>query len=83
MRGHIESRGRRQRFAFHFVVATEDVLPYSKPHAAVGQGLNEKQHFHTRAQPGTAVARRHGALAAERAGDIFAAPYSGPGAPAR
>jgi hypothetical protein len=79
--GKVKSGGRTQAFGFHFVVATQDVLPYSKPSLPSGKDYNEKQHFHSAPElepPALAVSTRSSAAAP---GDIFVAPYSGPGPP--
>jgi hypothetical protein len=81
VRGDIKVGTRTQRFAYHFVVATEDVLPYSKPTPPSGKDYNEKQHFHTAPKlepPSLTVTARSPQSAP---GDIFVAPYTGPGPP--
>jgi Arylsulfotransferase (ASST) len=81
VRGEVKTGTRRQRFAYHFTVATQDVLPYSKPSVPSGLDYNEKQHFHTAPglePPSLAVTTSSPQSAA---GDIFVAPYSGPGPP--
>ncbi|HWG08580.1 MAG TPA: arylsulfotransferase family protein [Solirubrobacteraceae bacterium] len=82
VRGKVRgSSGKRASFAFHFTVATQDVLPYSKPTPPSGKDYNEKQHFHSRPDlepPGIVVTTRSPQA---EAGDIFAAPYTGPGPP--
>jgi len=79
--GSVAASGRAQRFAFHFTVARQDVLPYSKPTPPSGLDPNEKQHFKSRPDvepPSLAVTARSPQSAQ---GDIFVAPYSGPGPP--
>jgi hypothetical protein len=81
VRGKLLSGSRKQSFAFHFTVATQDVLPYSKPTQPSGRDYNEKQHFHSEPAlepPGIVVTARSPQSAP---GDIFIAPYSGPGPP--
>jgi len=81
VRGSVKAASRTQRFAYHFVVAKQDVLPYSKPTPPSGKDPNEKQHFHSRPDlepPSIAVTARS---AQSAPGDIFAAPYAGPGPP--
>jgi len=81
VRGKLRSGSRTQRFSFHFTVASQDVLPYSKPSKPSGRDYNEKQHFHSRPElepPSLVVTARS---SASEKGDIFAAPYSGPGPP--
>jgi hypothetical protein len=80
VRGRVRSgRGRGERsFAFHFVVANQDVHLYSAK-AHVARNDNQIQHFHSRPElrPPSLVVSATSALAGP--GDIFAAPYSGPG----
>jgi hypothetical protein len=79
VRGKLRSAGRTRSFGYSFVVATQDALPYSKPNAPSGLDYNEKMHFRsapTLEAPSVVVAARS---AASAQGDIFAAPYSGPG----
>jgi Arylsulfotransferase (ASST) len=67
-----------QPFAYHFVVAAPDVLPHpTSRHTSKDPG--EKMHFHSRPSlepPGVVVSN---ASAASSPGDIFTAPYNGPG----
>jgi hypothetical protein len=82
VRGRLRSGASTHRFAFHFTVATQDVLPYSKPSQPSGRDYNEKQHFHSEPSlepPGVVVTTR--TPGQSQPGDIFAAPYSGPGPP--
>jgi Arylsulfotransferase (ASST) len=68
-------------FVFHFVVASEDVLPFSKPTPPSGKDPNEKQHFRSRPDleaPTVTVTTRS---PESGPGDIFAGPYAGPGPP--
>lgn len=81
VRGKLRSAARTQPFSFHFTVATQDVLPYAKPTPPSGKDYNEKQHFHSEPAlepPGVVVTTRS---PQSEPGDIFAAPYSGPGPP--
>src|SRR6185437_4342414 len=81
VRGKLRSGSSSHTFAFHFTVATRDVLPYSKPTEPSGLDYNEKQHFRSRPDlepPGIVVTTRSPQA---EAGDIFAAPYTGPGPP--
>ncbi len=77
--GKLRSGARTRSFAYSFVVATQDALPYSKPGVPSGLDYNEKMHFRsapTLEAPSIEVTARS---AASAPGDIFAAPYSGPG----
>jgi hypothetical protein len=81
VRGEVQAGARKQRFAYHFTVARQDVLPYSKPTQPSGKDYNEKQHFHSAPSlepPSIAVTTSSPQSAP---GDIFTAPYSGPGPP--
>ncbi len=78
--GKVRASSRAQRFSYHFVVAHEDVLPYAKPTPPSGKDPNEKQHFRsTNIEPPTVTVTARSAQSAP--GDIFAAPYAGPGPP--
>ena len=72
--------GSRSRpFAFHFVVAHEDALPYSTPTPPSGKDPSEVQHFHSRPDlqaPELVVSARSPESAP---GYVLAAPYGGPG----
>jgi hypothetical protein len=81
VRGNLRSGSRTQRFAYSFVVAHEDTLPYSKPTPPSGKDYNEKQHFRSVPRlepPAIAVTARSPQSAP---GYIFATPYAGPGPP--
>ena len=74
-----DRRARTTPFAFHFVVAEPDVLPYVAPTPPSGKDPNEVQHFHSRPdlQPPVLAVTARSAQASP--GDIFVAPYAGPG----
>jgi hypothetical protein len=79
VRGEVRAGSRAQRFAFQFVVATPDRLPYAPPTPPSGKDPLEMQHFHSRPDlepPAIVVSARSAQTAA---GDLFTAPYSGPG----
>jgi hypothetical protein len=79
--GKLNNGSRHQPFSYHFTVATQDVLPYSTPSPPSGRDPNEKQHFVSRPDlepPSLEVTKRPAQTAP---GDIFLAPYSGPGPP--
>jgi hypothetical protein len=80
VRGRVKTGSSTQPFAYHFVVAHQDPVDYAAATAATPpRDYNEMQHFHSRREleppvldvttnsPGTAP------------GDLFAAPYGGPG----
>ena len=81
VRGSIEAGTHRQRFAYHFDTATQDVLRYSKPSKPSGRDPNEKQHFHS--EPALEPPSIEITASSPQAspGDIFTAPYTGPGPP--
>ncbi|HTA37178.1 MAG TPA: arylsulfotransferase family protein, partial [Solirubrobacteraceae bacterium] len=60
---------------------TQDVLARSKTNPPSGKDYNEKQHFHSapKLEPPSIEVTTHNAGGAP--GDIFTAPYSGPGPP--
>jgi hypothetical protein len=78
VRGTVKVGAHEQRFAYHFVTAHQDPIDYA---AATTQprDFNEMQHFHSRPelQPPIVVVSTQSAQSAP--GDIFAAPYAGPG----
>ncbi len=78
VRGRLAVAGRAQRFAYHFVVATPDDLRYV-PSGHAPADPAETQHFHSRPElePPELVITASSPQAAP--GDLFSAPYSGPG----
>ncbi len=77
--GKLTSGSGTQPFAFHFVVAHPDVLPYSPPSPHPDDDPNEVQHFRSRPElqpPAMMVDARSSQTAP---GYLFAAPYGGPG----
>jgi hypothetical protein len=81
VRGKVKSGARKLPFAYHFVVATQDVLARTAPSPPSGKDYNEKQHFHSAPalEPPSIEVTTH--AAGSEPGDIFTAPYSGPGPP--
>jgi hypothetical protein len=78
--GKLTIASKTQVFAFHFVVSQPDILKYTPPeHVHYDPG--EVQHFRSRPelQPPTLVVSTRSPQTAP--GDIFSAPYSGPGRP--
>ncbi len=78
VRGTVEVGSHEQPFAYHFVTAHQDPIDYaaavSEPH-----DFSEMQHFHSRPElePPVVVVSAQSSQSAP--GDIFAAPYDGPG----
>jgi hypothetical protein len=78
VRGKLTIASKTQVFAFHFVVSEPDILKYTPPeHVHYDPG--EVQHFRSRPelQPPALVVTARSPQAAP--GEIFSAPYSGPG----
>jgi Arylsulfotransferase (ASST) len=80
VRGSVKVGSKTQPFAFHFVVAHQDPVDYAAAAAPSQQhDYNEMQHFHSRPElepPAMVVSARSSQSAP---GDLFAAPYNGPG----
>jgi Arylsulfotransferase (ASST) len=70
--------GRTQPFAFQFVVARPDALPYAAP-AHIASDPGEVQSFHSRPElePPSLVVTAHSPQTSP--GEIFSTPYNGPG----
>jgi hypothetical protein len=81
VRGKLEHGTHAQRFTYKFTVATQDVLAYTKPSAPSGRDPNEKQHFHSEPKLEPPSVEVTASSPQSAAGDIFTAPYSGPGPP--
>ncbi len=79
VRGTVKVGAVTHPFAYHFVVAHQDPVDYAAA-AAVPHDYSEMQHFHSRPelQPPVLVVTQHSPQATP--GDVFAAPYGGPGA---
>jgi hypothetical protein len=78
VRGRLTVAGEAQTFAFHFVVSKPDILKYVPPTHAPADPV-EVQRFHSRPElePPALVITARSPQAAP--GDLFSAPYSGPG----
>ncbi|HEY6353648.1 MAG TPA: arylsulfotransferase family protein, partial [Burkholderiaceae bacterium] len=81
VRGEVSAAGRARRFAYRFVVATKDVLPYLPQPPPSGKDYNEKQHFRSAPSLEAPLLNISANTPQASPGDIFAAPYSGPGPP--
>jgi hypothetical protein len=80
VRGTVKVGAREQPFAYHFVVAHQDPVDYAAAAAVtVPHDYAEMQHFHSRPelQPPVLVVTQQSPQATP--GDLFAAPYGGPG----
>ena len=81
VRGRVDIHSRSQRFAYRFVIAHEDTQLEGSPAASPSSGRdqNEMQHFHSspELQAPVLVVTAHSPQTAP--GDMFAAPYAGPG----
>jgi arylsulfotransferase ASST len=78
VRGRLRAGAGEHSFAFHFLVAHQDTHLYSAA-AHVASNANQVQSFHSRPdlRPPSLVVSASSPQSAP--GDIFAAPYSGPG----
>jgi hypothetical protein len=81
VRGSVKTGAHSQPFAYHFQTATQDVLPYTKPSAPSGLDPNEKQHFHSEPALEPPSIEVTASSPQSAPGDIFVAPYTGPGPP--
>ena len=79
VRGRLKVGIRTQPFAYHFLIATQDNHLYSPVPAKVARDENEMQHFHSRPELEPPALIVSATSSATSEGDIFAAPYSGPG----
>ncbi len=79
VRGKLTSAGKTEPFAFHFTIAVPDPLarPASSPNPAAKPG--EVSVFHSRPELHVPVVTVSSSSPAQAPGDIFLAPYSGPG----
>jgi hypothetical protein len=80
VRGRVDAGGRTKRFSYRFTVAYADPIPYLPPggKAALTPGEYESFHSAPELHPPTPDVT-YQTPSAEAPGDIFAAPYSGPG----
>jgi hypothetical protein len=81
VRGSVKLGAKTQPFAYHFVVAHQDPVDYDAAAApSTKRDYNEMQHFHSRPElePPALVVSARSSLSAP--GELFAAPYNGPGA---
>lgn len=80
VRGRVEQRGRSQPFFYRFTIAYRDPIPERPPGSAPVATAHEYQSFHSAPalHPPT-VDVTDSVPTQDAPGDIFAAPYSGPG----
>jgi hypothetical protein len=76
--GRVRTRAGTRSFAYQFVVAHQDKLLYT-PAAKVARDPDEEQHFHSAPALQPPVLAVTASAPGTAPGDIFAAPYSGPG----
>jgi Arylsulfotransferase (ASST) len=80
VRGKLLAHGHWEPFAFRFTISVPDPIPWEPPGKEPAGTSTEVQHYHSAPNlqaPSIQVATGSGPSAA---GDIFLAPYSGPGA---
>ncbi len=77
--GRLRAGRGSEPFAFHFTVATPDPLPYAHAGRQPTGKAGEVQHFHSEPHLEPPAVEITAKSASESPGDIFAAPYSGPG----
>jgi Arylsulfotransferase (ASST) len=79
VRGRVSVAGAIRSFSFSFTVARRDPIPYTKPTVKPAGKQGEVQTF--RSQPGmrAPVVSVGASSPQQQQGDVFAAPYSGPG----
>ena len=78
VRGKVKVGASEQPFAYHFVVAHREPVDYAAG-VTVPQDYNEMQHFHSRPELEPPVVLVTASSAQSDPGDLFAAPYGGPG----
>jgi hypothetical protein len=78
VRGRLTVAGKAQTFAFHFVVSTPDHLRYVAPTHASADAA-EVQRFHSRPELEPPALVITATSPQTSPGDLFSAPYSGPG----
>jgi len=80
VRGRLKVGAGEQPFAFHFVTARREPVDYAaSASVSVTRDYNEMQHFHSRPELQAPVVVVTTNSTQSAAGDLFTAPYSGPG----
>ncbi len=77
--GRLHAGRGTEPFAFHFTVAIPDPLPYANPGKQPAGKPGEVQRFHSEPHLEPAAIQVTAKSTTETPGDIFVAPYSGPG----
>jgi len=78
VRGSLAAGTSHEPFAFHFVVARADAIP-EPPSVHPSRDTNEKMHFRSRSDLEPPAVVVSASTPATAGGDIFTAPYNGPG----
>lgn len=81
VRGRVQTPGGSRPFAYEFTVARQDTGLYKTSAASPPKDYNEEQHFRSAPSLQPPVLAVTASSAQSAPGDIFAAPYSGPGPP--
>jgi Arylsulfotransferase (ASST) len=79
VRGKLTVGGKRFPFAFHFTIAERDNIGYAAPTAKVTGKPGEVVAFHSRPELHAPIVSVTASSPGQSAGDVFLAPYSGPG----
>ncbi len=79
VRGRVRAGTTTQPFAFWFVVAHEDTVLYGAASATPPRDPDEMQHFHSRPELEAPLIDVTTSSPETAPGDLFAAPYNGPG----
>jgi hypothetical protein len=79
VRGKLMVGGRRYPFAFHFTIAVRDNIGHPAPTDKAAGRPGELFAFHSRPELHAPIVTVTASSPAQSAGDLFLAPYSGPG----
>ena len=79
VRGKLTVGGRRYPFAFHFTIAERDAIGHPAATAKAAGKPSELFAFHSRPELHAPIVTVTASSPAQAAGDVFLAPYSGPG----
>jgi hypothetical protein len=81
VRGHVREPSGNKSFSYRFVVAHRDTGLFKASAASLPTDYNEEQHFHSAPTLQAPVLAVNASSPQDAPGDIFAAPYTGPGPP--